>query len=55
MSFYTLALLKAAVWAAIILSTLLYLQWVERKVLAHIQIAHGPIARRTAWSPAALG
>src|SRR5450759_1652794 len=42
MSFYTLTLVKAAVWAAIILSTLLYLQWVERKVLAHIQIRMGP-------------
>ena len=42
MSFYTLSLLKAAVWAAIILSTLLYLQWVERKVLAHIQLRMGP-------------
>ncbi len=42
MSFYTLSLLKAAVWAAIILSTLLYLQWAERKVLAHIQIRMGP-------------
>jgi NADH-quinone oxidoreductase subunit H len=42
MNFYTLSLLKAAVWAAIILSTLAYLQWVERKVLAHIQLRMGP-------------
>ena len=42
MSFYTLTLLKSAVWAAIILSTLAYLQWVERKVLAHIQLRMGP-------------
>ena len=42
MSFYTLTLLKAAVWAAIILPTLAYLQWVERKVLAHIQLRLGP-------------
>jgi NADH-quinone oxidoreductase subunit H len=42
MNFYALTLLKAAVWAAIILSTLAYLQWVERKVLAHIQLRMGP-------------
>jgi len=42
MSFYTLTLVKAAVWAAIILTTLAYLQWVERKVLAHIQLRLGP-------------
>src|SRR5512140_946839 len=42
MNFMTLSLLKAAVWAAIILTTLAYLQWVERKVIAHIQLRLGP-------------
>ena len=42
MNFMLLSVLKAAVWAAIILTTLAYLQWVERKVIAHIQARIGP-------------
>ncbi len=42
MNFYVLSLLKAAVVAAALLATLAYLQWVERKVIAHIQIRLGP-------------
>ena len=42
MNFYVLSLLKAAVVAAVLLTTLAYLQWVERKVLAHIQLRLGP-------------
>ncbi len=42
MNFVILCLVKAAVWAAIILTTLAYLQWVERKVIAHIQVRLGP-------------
>jgi len=42
MDFIALSLLKAALWAAIILTTLAYLQWVERKVIAHIQVRVGP-------------
>ncbi|HEX8985188.1 MAG TPA: NADH-quinone oxidoreductase subunit NuoH [Bryobacteraceae bacterium] len=42
MNFYILALIKAAVVAGALLFTLLYLQWVERKVLAHIQVRPGP-------------
>jgi NADH-quinone oxidoreductase subunit H len=42
MNFVILCLVKAAVWAVIILTTLAYLQWVERKVIAHIQVRVGP-------------
>ena len=42
MNFFLLSLLKAAVVAAVLLFTLAYLQWVERKVIAHIQIRMGP-------------
>jgi len=42
MNFFLLSLLKAAVVAGALLFTLAYLQWVERKVIAHIQIRMGP-------------
>lgn len=42
MNFFVLSLLKSAVVAAVLLTTLAYLQWVERKVIAHIQIRIGP-------------
>lgn len=42
MNFFLLSLIKAGVVAAILLTTLAYLQWVERKVLAHIQLRLGP-------------
>lgn len=42
MNFYILTLLKAAVVAGTLLVTLLYIQWVERKVIAHIQVRPGP-------------
>ncbi|MCX6625653.1 MAG: NADH-quinone oxidoreductase subunit NuoH [Acidobacteria bacterium] len=42
MNFYLLSLLKAAVVAAALLTTLAYLQWIERKVLAHVQLRLGP-------------
>lgn len=42
MNFFVLSLLKWAVVAAVLLTTLAYLQWVERKVLAHIQVRVGP-------------
>jgi NADH-quinone oxidoreductase subunit H len=42
MVFIIVSLVKAAIWAAIILVTLLYLQWVERKVIAHVQLRPGP-------------
>jgi NADH-quinone oxidoreductase subunit H len=42
MEFIIVSLVKAAMWAAAILLALLYLQWVERKVIAHIQVRLGP-------------
>ncbi len=42
MNFFLLSLIKAAVVAAVLLTTLAYLQWVERKVIAHIQLRLGP-------------
>src|ERR1022692_171183 len=42
MNFFLLSLIKAVVVAAVLLTTLAYLQWVERKVIAHIQVRIGP-------------
>src|SRR5262245_45681762 len=42
MDFYILTLLKVAIVAAVLLTTLAYLQWIERKVIAHIQLRLGP-------------
>jgi NADH-quinone oxidoreductase subunit H len=42
MNFFLLSLIKAAVVAFVLLTTLAYLQWVERKVIAHIQVRIGP-------------
>jgi NADH-quinone oxidoreductase subunit H len=42
MNFFLLSLLKAAVVAGALLASLAYLQWVERKVIAHIQLRMGP-------------
>jgi NADH-quinone oxidoreductase subunit H len=42
MNFIILSLIKAAVVAFVLLTTLAYLQWIERKVLAHIQLRLGP-------------
>ncbi|HSW51322.1 MAG TPA: NADH-quinone oxidoreductase subunit NuoH [Bryobacteraceae bacterium] len=42
MTFIVVSLVKAAIWAAAILTALAYLQWVERKVIAHIQVRLGP-------------
>ena len=42
MNFYLLAGIKAAVVVGVLMLTLLYLQWVERKVIAHIQVRLGP-------------
>jgi NADH-quinone oxidoreductase subunit H len=42
MDFFLLSIIKAAVLAFVLLTTLAYLQWVERKVIAHIQVRLGP-------------
>src|SRR5438477_6392445 len=41
-SFIVISLVKAVVIFAILMTTLAYLQWVERKVIAHIQVRPGP-------------
>jgi NADH-quinone oxidoreductase subunit H len=42
MNFYILSLIKAGLVAFVLLTALAYIQWVERKVLAHIQLRIGP-------------
>ena len=42
MSFFLLSIIKAAIVAFVLLTTLAYLQWIERKVIAHIQLRVGP-------------
>ena len=42
MNYFVLTLFKAAVVFAVLMTTLAYLQWVERKVIAHIQVRMGP-------------
>jgi NADH-quinone oxidoreductase subunit H len=41
-SFYVVSLIKVAIVFAVLMTTLAYLQWVERKVIAHIQVRPGP-------------
>src|ERR1039458_9551903 len=41
-SFIVISLIKEAVVFGVLLTTLAYLQWVERKVIAHIQVRPGP-------------
>src|SRR6202140_2810080 len=41
-SFIFITIVKAAVIFAVLMTTLAYLQWVERKVIAHIQVRPGP-------------
>src|ERR1051325_7833176 len=42
MNFLILSLIKAGIVAAVLMTTLAYLQWIERKVIAHIQLRVGP-------------
>lgn len=41
-NFIVLSLIKAALVAFVLLTALAYLQWIERKVIAHIQLRVGP-------------
>src|ERR1043166_9075438 len=41
-SYIVLSGIKAAIVFAVLMTTLAYLQWVERKVIAHIQVRPGP-------------
>ena len=41
-TFLVVSIIKAAVVAFVLLTALAYLQWLERKVLAHIQLRVGP-------------
>src|SRR5246500_5010052 len=41
-SFIFLSVMKALIVFAVLMTTLAYLQWVERKVIAHIQVRPGP-------------
>ena len=42
MNFLLLSLIKTAIVAGIFMTTLAYLQWIERKVIAHVQLRVGP-------------
>ena len=42
LNFYTVSLIKVALVAFVLLTTLAYLQWIERKVIAHVQLRVGP-------------
>jgi NADH-quinone oxidoreductase subunit H len=42
MDFYLLSIIKAAVVAFVLLTALAYIQWAERKVIAHVQLRMGP-------------
>src|SRR6202790_1828109 len=42
MNFFVISLVKAALVAFVLMTTLAYLQWIERKVIAHIQLRVGP-------------
>jgi NADH-quinone oxidoreductase subunit H len=42
MNFFLISLLKMGIVTAVFMTTLAYLQWIERKVLAHIQSRLGP-------------
>src|SRR5437764_11381448 len=42
LEFLTISLIKSGLVAFVLMTTLAYLQWIERKVIAHIQLRVGP-------------
>src|SRR5258708_10524797 len=42
MELFVISVIKALLVAFVLMTTLAYLQWVERKVIAHIQLRMGP-------------
>ena len=42
MNYLILSLIKTVIVVAVLMHTLAYLQWVERKVIAHVQLRVGP-------------
>ena len=42
MNFYLLSLIKTAIVVGISCTSLAYFQWIERKVIAHVQLRVGP-------------
>src|ERR1700743_292669 len=42
MVFFVITIIKTAIIAFVLLTALAYLQWVERKVIAHVQVRMGP-------------
>src|SRR5512143_2373287 len=42
MNYYLLSLIKTAIVVGIFMHVLAYLQWIERKVIAHVQLRLGP-------------
>src|ERR1700742_2199584 len=41
-NYYIIALIKIAIVVGVLMHVLAYLQWVERKVIAHVQVRPGP-------------
>src|ERR1022692_970429 len=42
MNFFIISLIKSGLVAFVLMTTLAYLQWIERKVIAHVQVRMGP-------------